>query len=285
MRVIKRFNNNIVLCIDNNGREIVAFGKALGFRGIPYELTDLSQIERSYYGIENRYMSMINELSSESLELSSMILDWCRMEFEGRINPNMLFTMADHIDFSIKRYNENIKVKMPLYFDFSNLHPKEFAIGKKAIRYINEKFNVTLPTDEIVGIAMNILNAELDLSSNKSQKELDEFVDDIIKIIEFEFEINIDKNFANYARFFSHMQYLVKRIDNNEIINGSNKTLYDSISSENQKASICASKINDYIVREKKFKLNQEELLYLIIHINRLCVREECYQTGITSKD
>ena len=51
MQVIRRFNNNVVLCIDSNGREVVAFGKALGFHEIPYELKDLNKIERSYYGI------------------------------------------------------------------------------------------------------------------------------------------------------------------------------------------------------------------------------------------
>ena len=50
MKVIKKINNNVALCLDGNQRELIAFGKGIGFKPIPYELTDLSVIERTYYG-------------------------------------------------------------------------------------------------------------------------------------------------------------------------------------------------------------------------------------------
>lgn len=284
MKVIRRFNNNVVLCLDNNGREVVAFGKALGFHEIPYELTELSLIERSYYGIENRYLMMINDISNDSLEIASQILDWCRKFLEGQINPNLLFTMADHIDFCIERYKKNLNVKMPLYYDFENLHPKEFKIGKRALECINEKYKVKLPPDEIVGIVMNILNSELDLKSNKSQQDVEASIDDILKIIEKEFKIKVDKNSANYARYISHMQYLMIRITDKQLINEGNAEMYESLSKQYPNSKKCALKISDYIIRTKDYQLNQDELLYLMIHINRLCVREECYQQGITSE-
>ena len=285
MKVIKRFNNNVVLCIDNNGREVVAFGKALGFHEIPYELTDLSLIERSYYGIENRYLKMINDLSPDSLELSSKILDWCRLSLEGSINPNMLFTLADHIDFCVERYKNNLNVKMPLYFDFENLHPKEFEIGKKALKLINSNFKVVLPRDESVGIVMNILNAEMDVESNQCHKDLDETIEEILNIIESELGMKVDRSSANYARYISHMQYLMMRIEKNELINEGNILMYESISEQYPNSNKCAIKINEYFMHTKQYNLNQDELLYLIIHINRLCSREECYQMGITSDE
>ena len=45
MKVIKKINNNVALCLDGNQRELIAFGKGIGFKPIPYELTDLSVIE------------------------------------------------------------------------------------------------------------------------------------------------------------------------------------------------------------------------------------------------
>lgn len=284
MKVIRRFNNNVVLCVDNNGREVVAFGKALGFHEIPYELTDLKQIEKTYYGIENRYLKMINDLTQESLELSSQILDWCRAELQGRINPNLLFTMADHIDFCIERCQKGTSVRMPLYLDFCNLHPKEFAIGKRALEKINAAFRLRLPPDEILGIAMNILNAESDLESNKTYKGAEQMTEEIIDIIETEFKIEISKDSANYARYASHMQYLFLRIDKNEIIHDGNGAIYESFCKQEPAIHDCASKISDYIIRMKQYKLNRDELLYLMLHIKRLCIREECYQTGITSE-
>ena len=31
MKVIKKINNNVVICLDHNNRELVAFGRGIGF--------------------------------------------------------------------------------------------------------------------------------------------------------------------------------------------------------------------------------------------------------------
>lgn len=285
MKVIRRFNNNVVLCVDDNQKEIVAFGKGLGFHDIPYELTDLSKIEKSYYGIEKRYLSMINELSEQSLELAMTIMDWCRINLQGQINPNLIFTLADHIDFCIERNKKNMHVKMPLYNDFENMHPKEFKIAQRAIQLISKKYNVYLSEDEVVGIAMNILNSEMDLDSNKPFKDFDRIQEDILNIIEKELNISIDKKTTSYARYVSHIQYLIKRVEEGSEDSEDDFKMYESLSKQNPEVTACSLKIADYFKDKKNFSLNHNELLYLIIHISRLTNREECYQMGITSKE
>ena len=46
LQVIKNINNNVVICMDDYERELVAFGKGLGFLAAPYELTDLSKVQQ-----------------------------------------------------------------------------------------------------------------------------------------------------------------------------------------------------------------------------------------------
>lgn len=65
MKVIKKINNNVALCLDGNQRELIAFGKGIGFKPIPYELTDLSVIERTYYGISPEYQGLLKEIPKE----------------------------------------------------------------------------------------------------------------------------------------------------------------------------------------------------------------------------
>ena len=43
MRVIKNIHNNISLCLDSKGNEVIAFGKGIGFRKPPYDIP-VSQI-------------------------------------------------------------------------------------------------------------------------------------------------------------------------------------------------------------------------------------------------
>ena len=63
MRVIKKINNNVALCLDNNNHELIAFGKGIGFPKIPYELDDLNKIDRTYYGINHNYLNLMDMLN------------------------------------------------------------------------------------------------------------------------------------------------------------------------------------------------------------------------------
>lgn len=47
MELFKKINNNVALARDAKGREMVVFGKGIGFPAMPYELTDLSLVQRS----------------------------------------------------------------------------------------------------------------------------------------------------------------------------------------------------------------------------------------------
>ena len=48
MQVIKKLNNNFAICMDKEGKELIAYGKGIGFPKVPYELTDLNQIDRPF---------------------------------------------------------------------------------------------------------------------------------------------------------------------------------------------------------------------------------------------
>lgn len=44
----------------------------------------------------------------------------------------------------------------------------------------------------------------------------------------------------------------------------------------------CVSKIEEYLFHEFNEKCTHEELLYLMIHVNRLYTKEDCNRKGIT---
>ena len=55
MRVIKKLNNNAVICVDNNGNQLIALGNGIGFPKTPYTLNDLSKIRKTFYGVNAKY--------------------------------------------------------------------------------------------------------------------------------------------------------------------------------------------------------------------------------------
>ena len=123
MKAIKCINNNVAICLDSSGNEVVVFGKGVGFQKPPFEV-DLSKIDRTYYDIEPNVISMIGGISEEVLKLSSEIIDYARNSLDSITNSSVVFTLADHISFAIKRYQKNMQITLPIINDIEELYEK-----------------------------------------------------------------------------------------------------------------------------------------------------------------
>ena len=64
MKIVKRINTNAAIAINGNKKEIVILGKGVGFPKVPYELTDISVIERIFYDIDPIYINILANLSA-----------------------------------------------------------------------------------------------------------------------------------------------------------------------------------------------------------------------------
>ena len=64
MEIIKKINN-IALARDAKGREMVVFGKGLGFPATPYTLQDLSKVQRTFYDVSDKYFALLQEVPEE----------------------------------------------------------------------------------------------------------------------------------------------------------------------------------------------------------------------------
>lgn len=274
MKVIKKINNNVAICIDGNGKELVAFGNGIGFPKTPYEIQDMGAISRTFYGVDTRYLDLLNEIPEDIFEISAKIVEYAKSMIVTELNSNIVFTLADHIHFAIIRYQKKMFVNMPIMYDIKHLYPKEMQIGERALRYINEYKKIRLPKEEAASIAMHFINAE---SVTRKEKDSScELIEDVTAIIEDFFKMTIDRNAFNNSRFVSHMQYLLQRQKIDQGILSGNGRLFTTMQDEYQKTYECVLQIKDYLKRELDWDSSDEELFYLMLHINRLCSRENC---------
>lgn len=283
MKLIKKINNNFALAIDGQGEEIIVSGKGIGFIKMPCVVTDLSIINRTYYDIDSKYMGLFNEIPEDVLEISIKTVDYAKNKLKNKLNPNLMLTLADHIHFGIERYKKGIVFDFPLTYDFEQLYSLEIQIGKYALKLIKEQLNIELPQTEITGIAMNIINSELFSSVSNSEQTFHELIQHITTIIEKYFQIDINRHTVNYSRFTTHLRYLFKRVSQNKTISSDNLKIFKSLQEETPETYQCVYQIKAYLKRKKNWVLDEEELLYLILHVNRLLIREDCNHQGITS--
>ena len=275
MKIIKTLNNNFALALDNAGNQMIVSGKGIGFGKVPREVEDLSVINRSYYDVDDIYVSMINDIPEQIINISSEIVDHARNIIDNPISSNIVFTLADHINFAVERYQKNLNIHLPILYDIQNLFDKEMCVGKYAIDLLWKKMNIYLPKEEAAYVALHFINAEAQSSSVKSSNCNEKIIEDIVRIIEEENQIHIDKTGFNYSRFASHMQYLLKRTEKKEMIQSVNAELYREIKNLYPNIITCVEKVSSYLQHTIKTNLPDEEKMYLALHINRLCSRED----------
>ncbi len=185
MKLIKKINNNFALGIDGNGEEVILYGKGVGFQKMPCELNDLKLIDRTYYNVDERYLGLLNEIPEEVMNISSEIVRECREKLKNQLNPNLIFTLADHINFAIYRCSrKGINFNYSLYYDVGQMYEIEASIAKDAVKMIEQRMKVRLPKEEIAGIAINIVNNESASGNDTRLQNVDVAVDQVTNMID-----------------------------------------------------------------------------------------------------
>ena len=275
MKVIKKINNNVALCLDGNQRELIAFGKGIGFKPIPYELTDLSVIERTYYGISPEYQGLLKEIPKEIFDVSGMLVDLAANSIDADFNRNLVITLADHINFAIDRYKKNIHIKPPYVGNLAYLHEAEYKVATQAVACINQRVGVRLPKEEAAAIALHLINAENSVAPKADFLDASTMISDVIGLIEKRENITIDRSGFNASRFITHMEYLLARIRNNETLENNNDKLFNNLKQEYRETYLCAEDVRTYLQQKTGKNLGSEEMSYLMLHIERFCSREQ----------
>lgn len=240
MEAVQKINNNVVICRDSRNREVVAMGKGIGFGTIPREIP-LSDIERTFYNVEDKYYKLVKEISPDILAFAAEIVDIAQNELDYELSPNHPITLADHIAFALERARKGIRVRMPLAYDIQQLYPREYKIAQYAIRRIQKEFKIGLPADEASGIALNFINGKMAETASMGT-----------------------------ARYATHLQYLFERIHTGKIFQTDNAEVYEALKKELGDIYQCTKEIQKLIQKEWDATITDEEMLYLMLHINRV---------------
>jgi beta-glucoside operon transcriptional antiterminator len=270
MRAIKKINNNVAICTDSNNKELIAFGKGIGFPSMPYEITDLSSISMTFYRIDNRFYNLLEEIPENVFEVTALIVDKARKTLLSPLNPNLLIGLADHINFAIIRLKKYKKMQMLFSYDIEQLYPQETELGRYAVELIKKRIGVILPESEITNIAMHFVNAQEEKEPEKEGPDTEALIWEVADEIEYYFSITIDRTSFNYNRFAMHLRYYIKRIKEETQFMNDNSSILQVMKENNVKVYDCAFLIGNYIDEKLSSKTTEDEILYLMMHINRI---------------
>lgn len=276
MIVVKNINNNVALCLDSKGQEVVVFGKGVGFLKPPSEVP-LSKIQRTFYDLNHKFLPLLDDIPLDVIDFTSRQVARIRGKLPYETNANLIMTLADHLAFAMTRAKRGIYTPMPSIYEMEQNYPVEVEIGRQIVSAMEQEFHIKLPKGEVQGVAMHFINASLGSPSSgqlTAEEEYETILERMTQIVEHALQVTIRRDTFNYARFATHVQYLLKRVQAESSIDSDNLQVYASIRDEYKDVSACVDQIHEYLQRNWSIDLSEEEKLYLIMHINRVISQE-----------
>lgn len=270
MRIIKRINHNAVLCVDSKGHDVVALGSGIGFPDGSNEV-ELQRIERTFYGVDDRYLDLMKDIPSDVLGFSAQMADVIRGVLSYELSPNFPLVLADHIAFMIKRTRGGMMTNMPLSYDIAQLYPLEWKLATFVIDRAESTFDLPLKRSEVTGVALTILNSvNSDTATAEEGVAVERILDGVTRTVEEKLSIIIDRDGMNYARFATHMHYLLRGLRTAGLSDKQDEHMLRQLKNEVPDIVSCALDVGAFAEREAGIHLGMSEFVYLAIHINRL---------------
>ena len=140
------------------------------------------------------------------------ITERAEIELDCALNPNLPFTLADHLNFAAERLRKGIEISTPLAYDVRHLYPKETELAKQARELLAREAGLKLPDSEVVNIALHLINAEAEAGDMHSMMMTLKALSDVDGIVEKQLAITLNKESFSYSRFSMHLRYLIQRL-------------------------------------------------------------------------
>ena len=156
-RIAKILNHNSFIGIqDENNQECLVMGKGVAFGKKVGQAVPISE-KVEIYSLEEMTergdaKDIIKSVSPLCLELANEVLGRAEEEF-GKVDRLILFTMADHLDFAIRRIQNGEQISNPLTEDIRIMFYKEYKVAACIRELLKEKLGIEIDDHEIGYIA------------------------------------------------------------------------------------------------------------------------------------
>ncbi|KRL14498.1 BglG family transcription antiterminator LicT [Schleiferilactobacillus perolens] len=275
MRIRKILNNNAVISKDTNGNEVIVMGKGLAYGGHQGQEIPESKIIKTFVirepGVKRQFVDMLQDIPISIILLTKEIVDMAKVDLKQKFSQTIYLALSDHINAAIKRYTSGLVLQNRLLFEIQRFYSEEYAVGKKAVAMIYDSTGIQRTDDEAGFIAIQIIGAETDQDIDKFYKST-AFINQILSIVKYTLNVDLDENSLAYNRFVTHLKYFAMNILSHQTpgrrLPGSD--LLTVLATRYHDAFACAEKVSRYISQKYNYPLDDDEKLYLTIHIEQV---------------
>ncbi len=273
-RVEKVLNHNALIGIpENTTQEYLILGKGIGFGKHVSESIEVTDEYKVYSLQESTERGDKKELATSIdpvyLEVANEILDGAEAAFKT-IDRDVMLSLADHIEYAVKRIKNNEQFKNPLTDDIRVLFHMEYKVAEAARQILLDRMGVTISDDEIGYIALHVHSSIMDQAVSQAMQMADA-VRQCVKMVEEETGKKIDTQSLSYNRLLNHIRYMIARTLKGEVIK---LDMNDYINASAANSFQAATKICKELSKSLGRDIHDAEIGYLAMHIERVALDE-----------
>lgn len=275
MKVLRVINNNVVSCMDTDGRELVVMGRGLGFRAKAGDRLDPASAEKIFRMDTPEEVSRLKDLFSklppELLELCNRIIEYAKKATCHRMNESIYLTLTDHIQFALSRTRQGMGLPNPLLTEVRVFYPTEFAVGNYALELIRSELGVKLPEDEAASIALHLVNAEYDSSMNATMHAT-QVLQPMVDLLETWPRLQLNHSHLFYDELLVHLKFMAMQAFSHAEREWVGPRLAELVQANFPNEYACAGAITSYVSEKCGNAVPTAEQAYLAVCIHRACI-------------
>lgn len=276
MEIIQSFNQNAVLAVDNDAREVILIGKGVGFGKKKGDSVNEQQISKVFHfdssPQEHKIVELLKDVNEDLVLMAEDVATKSQFFIEDEMSPSFIIALASHIQFTLERNKENIVIPSPFQYEMKYIYPKEYEAAKWAVNYLNEEYQLALQKSEVIFFTLHFVNGLQETGEFSEVVKLSNILNDVTQLIDSSVVEPIDKEAIQYARFIVHVRYFIIRSMEKKVtkVKANVSELYKMSSSMFPIGSEIVTEINEMLKREYDMSYGIEEEFYLLLHITRL---------------
>lgn len=274
MKILRVFNNNVVLARDDAGRDVILTGRGLGYQARPGQDIDPVAVQRTFVPVDGRDPDHLAELLAsippEHIQLTGEALTQVGLDETVLRNPALVVALADHISFALRRREHGLTIEYPLLGEVKHLYAGEYAQALTLLEAVNDRLDDPLPEGEAVALALHLVNAGFSTGDLSYTYTMTAVISQLIEVIERTFGLPLDQGSVSVGRFITHLRYLFVRIQQHKQLVDQPSVIGAAIQEAYPRATECAARLAGILELRLDSPLTSDETSYLALHVARV---------------
>ncbi|MBT0565873.1 PRD domain-containing protein [Williamsia sp. CHRR-6] len=272
-RILRVFNNNVVLARDPDRGEVILTGRGVGFAARPGDLIDAEKITKVFVPEHGRdpdtVAAMVAAIPADVIELTTQALSTARLD---SVPASTVIAIADHLAVAMRRRREldEHEPAHPLQAEVAHLYPAELDVARRVVAAVNTAADFDLPDDEATSVALHLVNSGFTGGDLTLTYRMTGLFTQLLDMLEQLVGWPIARDSIDAARFITHMRYFVVRAHTDRQLDRGMSAAAEAIRTSLPEAYQAATRLQSLLELRLSITMTDDEVTYLALHVARL---------------